>query len=125
MLLLADLMSYVAGVVPGGTAVYGNRIPDDPDQLVMVAIAHGGRGFLVDGAFQQVVIHTRSRAATDEEAETVALALDAGLLNTTPQQMGAAFIRNAYPAAGPPCFFERDVENRTVYFCDYILEVSR
>lgn len=124
MLLMADLATYVQGLV-GSTPVVINRIPDSPDQMVMVAIAHGGKGFLVDGAFQQVVVHTRSRDVSDEGAETLALAVDAGLMNTTPQQMGAAYIRNAYPAAGPPCFFERDVENRTVYFCDYILEVSR
>lgn len=125
MLRLADLAAYVQGIVPSGTAVTINRIPDSPDQLVMVSIAHGGRGFLVDGAFQEVVVHTRSRAASDADAETLALAVDAGLLNATPLTLGAAAVREAYPAGGPPCYFERDVQNRTVYFCDYILEVSR
>lgn len=124
MLAMADLAAYVQTFVVG-TPVFINRIPDAPDQMVMVAIVHGGRGFLVDGAFQEVVVHTRCRADSDEEAETLALAIDAGLMNIVPAQMGATYVRNAYPAGGPPCYFERDVENRTTYFCDYILEVSR
>lgn len=135
MLKHADLAAYIAAGIPNGTVtnppplndtlVCINRILDTPDQLVMCAIAHGGRGFETDGAFQQVVVHTRSRATTDGAAETLALAVDAVLLNTTPAVMGAAVVRNITPVAGPPCFFERDVQNRTVYFCDYLLEVSR
>lgn len=137
MLKLADLASYVAGAVPNGTTtvpvptgdtlIAVNRIPDVTVSvpMVMVAIAHGGRGFLTDGAFQEVVIHTRSRWSTDEGAETLALAVDAAMLNSLPLLLGSATVRNAYPAGGPPAFFERDVTNNTVYFCDYILEVSR
>lgn len=124
MLNLSDLAAFVEAVITP-TPVFINRIPDAPDQLVMVSITHGGRGFLSDGAFQEVVIHTRTRAATDAEAETIALALDAGLMNTTPLQMGVTYVRQAYPMGGPPCYFERDPENRTVYFCDYVLEVAR
>lgn len=125
MLSLSDLAAYVATVVPAGTSVVINRIPDSPDQIVMVSIAHGGRGFLVDGAFQEIVVHTRSRATTDAEAEAVAFALDHGLVDSTPSQMGSTYVRNAYPFGGPPAYFERDQQDRTVYFCDYILEVSR
>jgi hypothetical protein len=61
----------------------------------------------------------------DADAETLALAVDAGLLNALPLQLGACFVRDCCPVGAPPCFFERDVQNRTTYFCDYRMEVSR
>jgi hypothetical protein len=125
MLKLSDLAAWIEGVVPAGTSVFINRVPDSPDQVVMASIAHGGKGFLSDGAFQEVVVHTRSRALTDAGAEQLALTVDAALMNTNPLQIGASYVRDAYPAGGPPVYFERDQQNRTVYFCDYVLEVQR
>jgi len=125
MLALSDLAAFLTSVVPSGFTVAVNRLPDSPDEVVAVNVMPGGRGLLVDGAFQEVMVQVRCRAATDAAAEQASLAVDLALVDSAPVVMGATYVTSVVPSAGPPAYFERDVENRTVYYCKYVLEVQR
>ncbi len=124
---LGDLQAWLSAelVTAGYTApVQINRLPDDPDEVVVVQQGTG-TALLVDGAFEGTAVHVRSRGTSDEEAEALAKAVHAVLVSAAQSfAMGTTYVLYVEPSHGPPAYLDRDVSNRSVYAGEYEFVVA-
>ncbi len=122
-LSLNDLETFLT-VTGGFTNVQLNRMQDTPDQAIAVSVA-GGTSPILDGAFETTQVHVRVRDTTDQTAETLALAVHAFMGSHEGSfQMGTTYVLTIEPSSGPPQYFDRDVNNRTVYLATYHFTVA-
>ncbi len=122
-LSLADLQTYMS--TTGGFAnVQLNRLQDEPDAAIALAVA-GGTAPILDGAFESTHVHVRVRDTTDALAEALALQVHAFLSGHEGSlTMGTTYVLTVEPSSGPPQYFDRDVLNRTIYMATYQFTVA-
>ncbi len=131
MLSTSDLESWSAGLVLSVPALSGfvacvNRMQDAPAEMVCVGVGRGGRGLRADGVFQDAMVWVHCRAAADSAAEAASIAVDELLVTAQgPFTVGSTYVAAVQPVGGPPSYLERDVNNWTTYWANYLMEAAR
>lgn len=124
--LAAPTVAHATRILPDDDTPEG-ELPAQPDRLVAVRITGGGRT-LRERTFDQphVQVVARGMPGSQADAEALAAVADNALMGAVPPlALGGRRVISVEYVGGPPTFVTRDEARRSVYSCNYVMQVDR
>lgn len=129
MFKIEALKAFLLEHTPPGYAYSYNRMPDAPDDMITLTEVPGIVSGDVEEAFEIAAFQmkVRSKRATPIATRDTIHTLDRVILNDAlrPFFLAGSLVTRAGRVGGKPVYFSTDHQGRTVYLCNYWLEIAR